>query len=616
MKAMPVLLCLCCGPLLAEPEFPLTADSKPQDGVPKGTMLKDTHTAKNGSVFPGTEREYQIYLPAGFDKSQPAPFMVFQDGVIYQAPVVFDNLIAKKHIPPLVGIFIKPGVVPAANDNALPRFNRSYEYDSVTDTYSRFLLDEFLPAIEAKHGVKLSTDPNQTAIAGNSSGGICAFMAAWHRPDRFRRIFTGVGTYVGIRGADQLPVLVRKYEPKPLRVFLQSGSGDNNLYCGDWWMANQMMERSLAWAGYDVNHAWGEGGHNQKHASQVFPEAMRWLWRDWQEDIEVKANPKGESKWRGYEVCVARETWSVEAELRRVVNTETVGRHTTHQRWSWQDIVSDKDGQVYAAEQDSGTIVALPLQGSPMIIARGLEGIAAIAMTGNGEIMANFQKYVSSATPPPSVVRIKIDGTKTLEKPGAGGDGMCIDAGGRAYVAAFGALPEEPGAFPISSMGKYMNGVASVDAQGNFTRLTGYQLQFTPARLALSPDQALLYATSIQSPLIICWQIQPDGNLKHGELFLSLDTAFGKEAHPYGLCVDTEGRLYVATSLGIQVCDQAGRVNFIIPTPEQPYDVCFGGKDLGELFIACGDTIYKRPAKAKGVVSGQQPPIKPAPPKL
>mgnify|MGYP000523499186 FL=1 len=249
--------------------------------MPKGTLIKDTYTAKAGSVFPGTQRDYQIYLPAGFDKTQPAAFMVFQDGVIYQAPVVFDNLIAKKDIPPLVGIFIKPGVVPAANDNALPRFNRSYEYDSVTPTYSQFLLDEFLPAIEKKHGIQLSTDPNHAAISGNSSGGICAFMVAWHRPDRFRRVFTGVGTYVGIHGADQLPVLVRKFEPKPLRVFLQSGTGDNNLYCGDWWMANQMMERSLTWAGYDVNHAWGEGGHNAKHATQIFPEVLRWLWRDW-----------------------------------------------------------------------------------------------------------------------------------------------------------------------------------------------------------------------------------------------------------------------------------------------------------------------------------------------
>ena len=236
----------------AQDDYQPGPDSLVQAGVPKGELIKGTYTAKEGSVFPGTERDYTIYLPPSTGSGpsgKPSPFMVFQDGVIYNAPVVFDNLIAKGQIPPLIGIFIKPGIVPAANLSALPRYNRSYEYDSVSDTYSRFLIDEFLPAIEAKHGIKLSTDPNAAAIAGNSSGGICAFMTAWHRPDRFRRGFSGVGTYVGIHGADQLPVLVRKFEPKPLRIYLQSGEHDNDLYCGDWWMANQTMERALTWAG-------------------------------------------------------------------------------------------------------------------------------------------------------------------------------------------------------------------------------------------------------------------------------------------------------------------------------------------------------------------------------
>ncbi len=473
---------LTVAALAAEPEFPLTADSQPQPGVAKGTLFKGSYTAHNDSVFPGTVRDYQLYLPAGFDKTQPTPFMVFQDGVIYQAPVVFDNLIAQKVIPPLVGIFIKPGVVPAANDNALPRFNRSYEYDSVTDTYSRFLIDEFLPALEAEHGLQFSTDPNQAAIAGNSSGGICAFMTAWHRPDRFRRVFTGVGTYVGIRGADRLPVLVRKIEPKPLRVFLQSGTGDNNLYCGDWWMANQMMERSLTWAGYEVNHAWGEGGHNQKHASQVFPEAMRWLWRDWQTDIEVKANPKGESKWRGYEV---------------------VG-----------------EGEWARAELASGRF---------------------LDVTADGRVMAVNQANARS-----------VDQAGTRH----GRDGACA---------------------------------------------------------ALTPDQSLLLRSAPDHRFVHSQQVAGG---QHDQAFHLLEADFEDRVAAGGLCVDTHGWLYVATSLGIQVCDQAGRVNFILPTPQPAHDVCFGGKDLSELFIACGDTIYRRPTKARGVVSGQQPPIKPAPPKL
>ncbi len=426
--------------------------------------------------------------------------MVFQDGVIYQAPTVFDNLIAKKEIPPLIGIFIKPGVVPAANENALPRYNRSYEYDSVSDTYARFLIDEFLPAIEAKHGIKLSTDPNDAAISGNSSGGICAFMVAWHRPDRFRRVFTGVGTYVGIRGADQLPVLVRKMEPKPLRVFLQSGTGDNNLYCGDWWMANQTMERALTWAGYDVNHAWGEGGHNQKHASQIFPEVLRWLWRDFSTAKEIKANPRGESKWKGYEV-VGDGKWE----------------------------------QIHVADRY----------------------VVALKVNSNGSVTKASK---------PSERTVLSGGVQLKDPPKVG------------------------------------------------------RVSFDDYATTLSPDQSQLYVARPFDAYVHSFQVATDGSLRGQQAFYQLeamdDGVVGHIIGAEGMCVDTHGWLYVATALGIQVCDQAGRVNFIIPTPQQPHDVCFGGKDLSSLFIACGDKIYQRQTKARGIVSGQQPPIKPAPPKL
>ncbi len=118
-------------------------------------------------------------------------------------------------------------------------------------------------------------------IAGNSSGGIAAFMVAFSRPQRFTRVFTGVGTYVSMRGGDQIAGLVRKIEPSPLRVFLQGGTNDNHLDVGDWWIGNQAMQRALQFAGYEVKHAWGEGSHNAKHATSVFPDAMRWLWKDW-----------------------------------------------------------------------------------------------------------------------------------------------------------------------------------------------------------------------------------------------------------------------------------------------------------------------------------------------
>lgn len=578
-----VLLCLLAPQVeAAEPDFPLTADSKPQPDVPKGEMIKDAYTS-NGGIFPGTQREYQLYIPHGLDRSKPAAFMVFQDGVIYQAPVVFDNLIAKKDIPPLIGVFIKPGVVPAANENALPRFNRSYEYDSITDNYSRFLIEEFLPAIEAKHGIKLSTDPNDAAISGNSSGGIAAFMVAWHRSDRFRRVFTGVGTYVGIHGGDRLPVLVRKFEPKPIRIFLQSGTGDNNLYCGDWWMANQMMERSFTWAGYDVNHAWGEGGHNQKHASQIFPDVMRWLWRDWQRNKEIKANPKGESKWKGYEVCDVTSKWS---EVFASTNGDAFC------------VAANKAGDV-AVSGEQGKVVMIGKDGAQSVLCDVNKTVFALGFAHDNSLLIGGWKIPDS---PQLTACLPGSGPREIGKTRWVTHSLALTYNHKLYLGVGHGLNPPPAGAPFTLRDP---GLAVEE----------YNL---PQVLCLSPDQTQIYASFRGE--VFATRIRPDGTLADFQSFYQLEnigntTGFGFRGLGK-MCVDTDGRLYVATSLGIEVCDQAGRVNFIILTPEVPHDLCFGGKDLSELFIACGNKVYKRPTKVHGIVSGQMPPIKPAPPKL
>ena len=266
-------------------------DSQVQPGTPVGEVIKGEFS--DSRIYPGTWREYWVYVPRQLDRSKPAPVMVFQDGLQYNAPVVFDNLIHKKEIPPIVGVFVMHGRVKAPSSDALDRMNRSYEYDSVGDDYARFLIDEMLPFVAKTHGLNLSTDPNDRGIAGNSSGAIAAFAAAWQRPDAFRRVFSGIGTYVGLRGGNQFPVLIRKTEPKPIRVFLQDGQHDLNNYTGSWFIANQDMLSALEYAGYDVRHDWGDGEHNSRHATAIFPDVMRWLWRDW--PAPIKANPEGKS---------------------------------------------------------------------------------------------------------------------------------------------------------------------------------------------------------------------------------------------------------------------------------------------------------------------------------
>ena len=260
------------------------------DDVPKGDVTK--YTFEDSKIFPGTTRDYWVYVPKQYDPSKPACLHVNQDGIQFNAPAVFDELIAKKEIPVVIGVFIMHGRVKAPSGQALDRFNRSYEYDDLGDNYARFLIEELLPEVEKKttsdgRPIHFSKKGDDRCIAGSSSGAIAAFTAAWERPDSFHRVFSSIGTYVGLRGGNVYPTLIRKYEPKPIRIFLQDGSGDLNIYGGDWWQANQEMERAFTFAGYEVNHSWGTGGHNGRDATKVFPEAIRWLWKDWPAPVKA-----------------------------------------------------------------------------------------------------------------------------------------------------------------------------------------------------------------------------------------------------------------------------------------------------------------------------------------
>jgi enterochelin esterase-like enzyme len=261
-------------------------DSKPHEGVPKGKVTK--YTWDNSKIYPGTTRNYWIYVPAQYDGKTPACLWVSQDGIQYNAPVVFDNLIAKKQMPVTIGLFISPGDIPpkdgeaprkTANGRPAGPKNRSVEYDTLGDTYARFLIEEMIP--ELKKTYKITDDPEGRAIGGSSSGGICAFTVAWERPDQFRKVFTTVGSFTNIRGGNKYPDMVRKAEKKPIRMFQQDGANDIVNQFGSWPEANKAMAAALDEKGYDHKFVFGEGVHSSRHGTMIFPDAMRWLWRDW-----------------------------------------------------------------------------------------------------------------------------------------------------------------------------------------------------------------------------------------------------------------------------------------------------------------------------------------------
>jgi enterochelin esterase-like enzyme len=263
--------------------YPLGPDSQRQEDVPKGTVTAWTWKS---SVFAKTERDCWTYVPAQYDKEKPAAVMVFQDGKGFQdekgyqrVPIVFDNLIHKKKMPVTIGIFIQPGKIPADKDGEKPKENRSFEYDTLSDQYARFLIDEILPEVGKSYN--LSKDPKDRAICGSSSGGICAFTVAWERPDQFSKVLSHVGSFTNIRGGHNYEALIRKTKPaKPIKVFLQDGSNDLDNDFGNWPLANQQMYASLKYMKYDVKFVFGEGRHSGFHGGSILPESLEWLWSD------------------------------------------------------------------------------------------------------------------------------------------------------------------------------------------------------------------------------------------------------------------------------------------------------------------------------------------------
>ncbi len=576
------LLVLCCASSVAQTtdNYEPGPDSKPQPGVPKGETLK--FTFDKSRIFPGTTREYWVYIPSQYRPDKAACVYVGQDGIRYDAPIVFDNLIHKKEMPITIGVFVMPGVVKTANaEAALDRFNRSYEYDGLGDNYVRFLLDELLPEVETKRAadgrpIKLSRSVNDRAIGGASSGAIAAFTAAWEQPQYFSRVFSAIGTYVDLRGGLRYPSLIRKFEPRPIRIFLQDGSNDLNIYGGDWWMANQTMERALEFAGYEVQHTWGDGGHTGKHGTAIFPDAMRWLWKDW--PTPVKAGTTRNPTLN--DVLVPNEGWQLVSEGYKFTEGPAV----------------NNKGEVFFNDIPESKSYKIGLDGK-------VELFLADSKKGNGQAFGpDGRLYTVSG----DQKIIAYDGAKkaTIIAEGFAGNDIVVAHNGNIYVTN----PPANNAIEPSKVWLIKPNGEKVIVDTGLKYSNG---------LTLSPDQTLLYVADYRSHWVYSYQIQADGTLLFKQRFYWLlvpDTA--DQSNADGIRVDRDGRLYVATAMGVQICDQAGRVQAILPTPNgRLSNLTFGGPNFDTLFVTAGDKVYKRRLKIHGANAWDSP-NKPTAPRL
>ena len=548
-------------------------DSERHEGVPKGTVTKYEWTSK---IYPGTVRDYWIYVPAQYKPERSAATMVFQDGATFvnetgafRTTIVFDNLIHKGDLPVIIGVFINPGVVQPAGPQTQGRFNRSYEYDAVGDRYPRFLMEEILPEVGKLYN--LSSDPNDRAISGSSSGGNCSFNAAFSRPDAFRRVLSFIGGFTNLRGDHIYPSLVRKMETRPLRVFLQDGTADVNIN------SNYELKLALDHAGYDSKLVVGTEGHNSKHGSAILPDALRWLWRDYPKPI---AKPQdGERHFLTNNVLDPDKGWELVSQGHKFTEGPAV----------------DAEGNVFFSDIPNNRVHRIALDGKVTVFKEDSGGANGLMFGPDGRLYAcqNGRKRI---------VAWSRDGKESVLAEGVQSNDLAVNSRGEIYFTD-----------PSNKR------VWFIDASGN-KRVVHEGIAF-PNGVRFSPDHSFLNVTDTAGRWVWSFLIEPDGALTNGVPFHRLEIPDEVESGLLrsgadGMTVDSEGFLYVATKLGIQICDPAGKVVGILRKPDgrDPSNVVFGGPDLQTLYVTSGEKVFRRWIRRKGTLPWVA--VKPPKPRL
>jgi enterochelin esterase family protein len=558
----------------------LHGDAAEQAGVPRGGVQK--MEPWHSKIYPGTVRDWWVYFPARVKGARELALMVFLDGHDYvglsgrwRVPTVFDNLVAKGEMPPTVAVFVNPG-----HDTSLPSVptpwknsNRSLEYDSLGDRYARFLNEELLPEVEKAvraRGGAISRNPELRAVGGASSGAICAFTAAWERPDSFRKVFSTIGSFVGLRGGQAYPSLIRKTEPKPLRVYLADCSGDLDNAFGNWPVANQQMNAALRYMGYDVRFDFAEGfGHHSDHGGSVFPEAMKWLWRKEKRDAAADSSQDLAGDLSLLSLLIPGEDWKVAAEGLGFADAPC----------------SDADGNLYFSDIKAPAIYRIGVDGMRSKVAG--EGVSGLKFGADGWLYGcqGAKKRVIAVNPEGGEVREVASGVQPND--------LVITPEGYIYITETG-----------------LQQVTFIDSKSGTVWVADHGLS-APNGLALSPDGGTLAVSEYKGEHVWVYCLAGDGTLSAKAPYMTLrlpidpkgEFRFG-EPPPYqstskgdGMCTDWRGRYYVTSALGVQVFDPTGRMCGVLNKPQAsaPLTSCtLGGAQRDVLFVTNGDKVYSR----------------------
>ncbi len=565
----------------ADGAFKATPDHEVQPGVPQGKVLPMPALA--AKAYPETKRDWFIYVPAQYKPDGTAALMVFQDGQNYtnakgswRVPTVFDNLIARGEMPVTIAVFVNPGHDETKGKAKSPTSgsNRSVEYNSLGDRYTRFLLDEVLAEVAKQY--PFSKDPELRAIGGSSSGAIAAFTVAWERPDQFRKVFSTIGSFVNLRGGHDYPALIRKTERKPLRIFLQDSTGDLDNPFGHWPTANQLMHSALKYMGYDVRFDFVEGyGHNGNHGGSIFPDALRWLWR----------------KERSAPIIDTKGDLAVDMTLHRLL-IDGEGWQPVVEGATFSDAAcTDAAGNFYYSDVRATGIFRLGADGARTKIHD--ETASGMKFGSDGRLYGclGAKKHIFALDLATGVL-------ETIAQDVQPNDMVITDSGFIYFTET------------------QKKQVTVVDVKTKAVRVGDTGLA-GPNGISLSPDQGTLAVSESQGQFVWAYRINPDGALDAKSPYMTLRRPIdpkgefkASELPPYlprssgdGMTSDTLGRYYVTSALGIQVFDPTGRLCGVVDKPlaDKSITSCvLAGAQRDLLYVTSGDKIFRRKVRATG----------------
>jgi len=557
-----------------KPNWEPDPDAVIQD-VPQGKVID--MPSWESQIFPNTVREWSIYVPAQYRAESPAALMVFQDGNSmrnpkgrWRVPIVFDNLIARGEMPVTIAVFLNPGHDPAKPRENNKFSNRGYEYDSLGDKYSRFLLEEIIPEVEKQY--RISKDPEMRAIGGSSSGAICAFNVAWERTDQFGRVYSSVGSFTNLRGGNIFPSWIRKTEPKPIRVYMADTSGDIDNAFGSWPWANRLMAASLKYIGYDLRFDWEEGyGHNADFGGKKFPDAMKWLWRKEKHlpQYDTKGDLGGDLTLLN--LLVPGESWEVAADNLGFADA----------------LCADKAGNIYFCDMREPAIYKIDAQSGAKtkLAAESVSGMEFNQDQSKLFACQGSKNRVIAINPLTGETELVVEDVKPNDLAVTGDGFILITETGKKQVTRID--PDKKTVVQVDVGIEKPNGIA-LSNDGGTLAVSDYGGEYTWMFRVLVGGE--LDAKMPTLPMRL--PIDPAGQFKFNSPPPYMVASKGD-----GMAVDKKGRYYVTSELGVQIFDLTGRPCGVLPKVDktQPLTTCIlAGADHNILYIAHGTKIYRR----------------------